>query len=44
MQERLQHVPTQAARGSNETFAVLLEQFPVETRLVVIPLEKRQAR
>jgi hypothetical protein len=44
VQQRLQHVSAQAASGGDETVVVLLEQFPVDLRLVVVALEEGQTR
>ena len=43
-QERLQHVPAEAAGGADEPFAVARQQLPIEAGLVVIALEIRKAR
>ena len=44
VQQRLQHVSAQAAGGGDETVVVLLEQLPVDLRLVVVALEEGQTR
>ena len=44
VEQRLQHVPTEAPGGGDQSIGVLLEQLPVDPRLVVVALEERQAR
>uniref|UniRef100_A0A6J7NAW3 Unannotated protein n=1 Tax=freshwater metagenome TaxID=449393 RepID=A0A6J7NAW3_9ZZZZ len=44
VEETLQHVPTETAGGGNQARGVLVQQFPVHPRLVVVALEERKAR
>ena len=44
VEQRLQHVPAEAAGGGDQTLGVLLEQLPVDAGLVVVALHERQAR
>jgi hypothetical protein len=43
LEQRLQDVATEAAGRGDEALVVLLEQLPVQTRLVVVALQKRPA-
>ena len=44
IEQRLQHLATEASRGGDEPVGVLLEQFPVHSGLVVVALHEREAR
>ncbi len=43
VQQRLQHVPTEAPGGGDQAFGVLLQQLPVHPRLVVVALHEGEA-
>ena len=43
-EQRLQHVPTEAAGAGDDAFAVVGEDLPVDLRLAVVALEERAAR
>ena len=43
LQQRLQHVPAEAAGGGDQPVVVAPEQLPVHPRLVVVALHERQA-
>ena len=44
VEQRLQYVSAQTAGGSDNTFAVLVQEIPVDPRFVVVPLEVGPAR
>ncbi len=44
VQERLQDDATETARGRNQSVVIALEQVPIESGLVVVPLEEGQRR
>jgi hypothetical protein len=43
LEQRLEHVPAQAARGGDETLGVVGQRLPVDPGLVVVALEERPA-
>ncbi len=44
VEQRLQHVATEAAGAGDDAFAVVGEDLPVDLRLAVVALEERSAR
>ncbi len=43
-QQRLQNMSAQTTASGDDSLVVLLQQFPIDSRLVVITFEKRAAR
>ena len=44
LQQRLEHDPSETTRGRHDARGVTIQEFPVQTRFVVVALEKGQGR